>query len=292
MHEFTGPGAVKIAADDNVVAALFERARREPEAEAFAVREGNVFHPLTVGSFVSEVRSLAAGLLGLGLDPGTRVCLFSKTRYEFTQLDFAILAAGCVTVPIYESDSSDQVKWVISNSGAVAVFIEDAALKKQFDAVADELPDCKHVFVIDDGGLDELRAHGQAVEPDSVDRRVAAITHDHLATLVYTSGTTGQPKGCTLTHGNLIFEVRQVGSAGSGAVQGRRFDAHVPPARPRARPRRAVRLRAARRADRVRARASATSPRSCRCSPRRGCSACPASSRRSTTVPRRRPAAA
>lgn len=221
MREFTGPGAVKIADDDNVVAALFERAGREPHAEAFAVREGNTFRPITLEDFVADVRGLAAGLLGLGLDPGTRVCLFSKTRYEFTLLDYAILAAGCVTVPIYESDSADQVKWVAGNSGAAVIFIEDAALKKQFDSVAAELPECKHVFVIQNGDLDELRAHGQAVEPGDLDRRAGSITHDHLATLVYTSGTTGQPKGCMLTHGNLIFEVRQLGSIGRELFQER-----------------------------------------------------------------------
>ena len=132
---------------------------------AFAVRVGSAFEPITLGDFVADVRAAAAGFLGLGLEPGTRVCVFSRTRYEFTVLDFAILAAGCVMVPIYESDSADQVRWVVGNSQAAAILIEDAALRNQFDAVAADVPDCKHVFVIESGGIDELRAHGQASRP-------------------------------------------------------------------------------------------------------------------------------
>ena len=206
---------MKVAPDDNVVRALLARADREPGADAFAVRVGSAFEPIALGDFVADVRAAAAGFLGLGLEPGTRVCVFSRTRYEFTVLDFAILAAGCVMVPIYESDSADQVRWVVGNSQAAAILIEDAALRNQFDAVAADVPDCKHVFVIESGGIDELRARGQSVTSDDLDRRIGAIAHEHLATLVYTSGTTGQPKGCMLTHGNLIFEVRQVASVGA-----------------------------------------------------------------------------
>ena len=150
---------------------------------------------------------MAAGIVGLGIEPGSAICLFSHTRYEFTILDYAILAAGCVTVPIYETDSADQVKWVATNSGAVAIVVENTTLERNVDAVAADLPAVRHTLLIDGGGLDALRAAAKDVDPSEVEKRWKAITHDQLASIVYTSGTTGLPKGCVLTHGNFASEV-------------------------------------------------------------------------------------
>jgi long-chain acyl-CoA synthetase len=210
MREFTGPGEVTIAPDDNVVTAFLERARTKPTAAALAFRDGNAYKVVTAGEMADTVRRLAAGFIGLGIEPGSKICLFSKTRIEFTLLDYAIWAAGCVTVPIYETSSADQVRWVVGNSEAVALLVENDELKSVYDAVAGDLPECRHVFLIDGGGLDALRAAGSDVDPAAVDERVAGISHDDLATLVYTSGTTGLPKGCELTHRNFIWDVRQV----------------------------------------------------------------------------------
>jgi long-chain acyl-CoA synthetase len=207
MREYTAPETVTIADDFNVVSALFEREAREPDAKAFAIRDGDHFVDVTLGSFCDEVRVMAAGLVGLGIEPGSAICLFSHTRYEFTILDYAILAAGCVTVPIYESDSADQVKWVATNSGAVAIVVENTTLERNVDAVAADLPAVRHTLLIDGGGLDALRAAAKDVDPSEVEKRWKAITHDQLASIVYTSGTTGLPKGCVLTHGNFASEV-------------------------------------------------------------------------------------
>jgi long-chain acyl-CoA synthetase len=209
MNEYATP-SVAVRADDNVVAALWDRERREPDAPALAVRRGDGVASMTVREVCDEVRALASGLIGLGVEPGSSVCVFSRTRREFTLVDYAILAAGCRTVPIYETDSPDQVRWVAGDSGAVAIVAEDETLRKNVDEVRSDLPAVANVFVIEEGGLDELKAAGAAVAASAVDDRSRAITHEQLASIVYTSGTTGRPKGCMITHGNIIHEVRGV----------------------------------------------------------------------------------
>jgi long-chain acyl-CoA synthetase len=210
VREYTQPGEVTVAPEDNVVTALMDRAQRRPDAKALAYRDGDRFVDLTVSEVASRVRELAAGLVACGVEPGDRVALFSKTRLEFTLCDLAILSAGAVTVPIYETSSAAQVKWVVGNSGAKVLLVEDDALSAIVDEVAGELGDLQHTFVIDRNGLGELTHKGQMVEASAVDARIAGITHDSLATLVYTSGTTGNPKGVMLTHGNFVWDVRQV----------------------------------------------------------------------------------
>jgi long-chain acyl-CoA synthetase len=210
MNEYTSPGAVTVAPDDNVVAALLDNAAKHPERIALSHRANDRFVDVTTAELATTVRELAAGLIALGIEPGSRVCLFMPARIEFTYLDYAIWAAGCATVTIYETSSPDQVEWIIGNSGAVALFCGAKAQLAQYDAVADQLPDCKTVMVVDDGAIDDLRRRGQEAGQAEVDARIAAIKHDDLATLVYTSGTTGRPKGCSLTHHNLIWDTRQV----------------------------------------------------------------------------------
>lgn len=210
MREFTAPGGVAVEPDDNVVAALFARAETEPSRPALASRSGDAFHPRSTAETVDTIRRLAAGLIALGIEPGSRVAIFSPSRIEFTLLDYAIWAAGCATVTIYESSSAEQVEWILGNSESVALICGDESMRRTYESVADGLPACEHIFVIDTGALDELERLGADVTDEHVDDRVRGITHDDLATLVYTSGTTGRPKGCELTHGNLIWEVRQV----------------------------------------------------------------------------------
>src|SRR5262245_52181672 len=200
MDEYTSPGAVTVAPDDNVVAALFANAAKHPDRVALSYRSDDRFVDVTTADFGTTVRELAAGFIGLGLEPGSRVCLFMPACIEFTYLDYAILAAGCATVTIYETSSADQVEWIIGDSGAVTVICGGKAQRAQYDAVAANVPHCHTVMVVDDGAVDELRQRGQDVEPAEVDRRIAGIKHDDLVTLVYTSGTTGRPKGCALTH--------------------------------------------------------------------------------------------
>ncbi len=210
MQEYTTPGAVTVDPEDNVVAALFARAETEGGMPALAIRQGDSFQPISTAEAVASIRRLAAGLIALGIAPGSRIAIFSPSRIEFTLLDYAIWAAGCATVTIYESSSAEQVEWILGNSDSVALICSDESLRKTFESVAPNLPACEHVFVIDAGALEDLEELGSRITDDEVDARVRDITHDSLATLVYTSGTTGLPKGCELTHGNLVWEVRQV----------------------------------------------------------------------------------
>lgn len=210
MIEYTAPGAVEVPSDDNVVQALLANDRSRPGHAALAVREGDEFVDVTTAEFVRRVRELAAGLIASGIERGDRVCLFMRSRIEFTYLDYAIWAAGATTVTIYETSAAEQVEWIVGNSGSVAIVCGNSELRSRFDEVADRLPECRHAFVVDDGDLDRLTAAGADVDKGAVDERIDAIDHDDAATLVYTSGTTGRPKGCVVTHGNLIWEVRQV----------------------------------------------------------------------------------
>ena len=210
MNEYTAPGAVDVASNDNVVEALLANARSAPDRAALAYRDGDAFVDVSTVDFVDTVRGLAAGLIGLGIEPGDRVCIFMRTRIEFTYLDYAIWFVGATTVTIYETSSPYEVEWIVGDSGARAIICGNAELRSRFDSIAESTPACAHVFTLGDGGFDEIRAAGEGVEQSAVDERIAAIQHSDLATLVYTSGTTGRPKGCMISHGNLIWEVRQV----------------------------------------------------------------------------------
>ncbi|MDX2382050.1 MAG: AMP-dependent synthetase/ligase [Acidimicrobiia bacterium] len=210
MQEYTEPNAVEIAPDDNVVTALLANQKSSPDHAALAVRKGDEFVDVSTTEMVRRIRELAAGLVGLGIERGDRVCIFMKSRIEFTLLDYAIWFAGATTVTIYETSSADQVEWIVGNSEAVAVICGNVELKGRYDEVAERLPNCKYVFVAKEGGLDDLIAAGTDIGQGPVDERIAALDHADAATLVYTSGTTGRPKGCVLSHGSLIWEVRQV----------------------------------------------------------------------------------
>jgi long-chain acyl-CoA synthetase len=213
MREYTSPGAVKVPPSDSPITALLSRADTHPHVAALAYREGNRFVDITTEEFVNQVMELAAGLVALGIQPGSRIGVYSATRYEFTYAQYAIWAAGCAAVTVYETSSAEQVRWSLSDSGSVGVFCENEQLKAVFDEVAGDLPDCRHQFVIDAGGLDQIKAAATNDSRAEVKQRIKAIAQDDIALLIYTSGTTGRPKGCVLTQHNFIWDVRQVVSA-------------------------------------------------------------------------------
>jgi long-chain acyl-CoA synthetase len=210
MHEYTTEGAVEIGAEQNLTTALWEASRDHPDRPAVAVRDGDRFVEWKMERFAEEVRAAARGLIGLGLEPGERVAIYASTRIEWTILDYAIWAAGGVTVPIYDTSSADQVEWIVSNSDAVAIFVGTEEHEREYRRVADGLDSVRHdAFVLDQGGLDELKRAGEDVSDDEVTKRSEAVTGEDLATIVYTSGTTGKPKGCVLTHHNFVWTVAQ-----------------------------------------------------------------------------------
>jgi long-chain acyl-CoA synthetase len=210
MQEYTQPGEVAIDPTHNITTALFEHAATAPDRPALAHRVGGEFVNWTTRQFVDEVTALAKGFIGLGIEPGSKICIMSPTQVEFTLLDYAIWTAGCVSVPIYETSSSEQVKWIVSDSGAAAIVCADPELREKYDAVASDLPGCEHAYVISEGAMEQIKAAGADVDDAEVEKRRTAVTGGDLATLVYTSGTTGQPKGCVITHGNMVWDVTQV----------------------------------------------------------------------------------
>ena len=210
MQEYTTSGEVPIDPASNLTTALYEHARTHPQRPALSQRVGAEFVDWTTRQVADEVTALAQGFAGLGIEPGSKICIMSATRLEWTLLDYAIWAAGCATVPIYETSSAEQVEWIVSDSGAVAIVCADASLKAIYDKVSDRLPDCQHAFVLDEGGLDELKGHGTDVDAGEIETRRGNVGAGDLATIVYTSGTTGRPKGCVITHENFMWDVAQV----------------------------------------------------------------------------------
>jgi long-chain acyl-CoA synthetase len=210
-RQFTTPGGVEPDPNENLTTELWRREKDTPNEPILLYRQGNEFVPITYGEMAARVRRLAAGLIGMGLEPGSRVCLFSPTRYEFTLLDYAIWAAGCATVTIYETSSAEQVKWIVTDSGASVVICGDDERRKVLDNALSDVDMDPEVFVIEDG-LDDLLARGEQVTDEQVMERAQSVTQQDLATLVYTSGTTGMPKGCELTVRNFVWTVTQAKS--------------------------------------------------------------------------------
>ncbi|MET7402779.1 long-chain fatty acid--CoA ligase [Dactylosporangium sp. NPDC005572] len=209
MREFSVPAAVTVAETATLTDPVWDNAAAAPDAVQFQRRVGAEWQDVTCAEFLDQVIALARGLLAAGIEPGERVALMSKTRYEWTLIDYAIWACGAVTVPIYETSSPEQVAWILEDSGAVACFVESDAHRDTVSQVRDRAPGLAHVWQIDGarGAIEELGADGAAVAREDVDRRRTATKADDLATIIYTSGTTGRPKGCMITHRNMLSDI-------------------------------------------------------------------------------------
>jgi len=211
VREITAPAPFTVGEHDNIVAAVFEHERNDPDAVIFQRQVNGTWTDVTCAAAAAQIRSTALGLIADGVQPGDRVVIFSATRYEWAILDQAILAVGGVTVPIYETSSAEQVRWVLTDSGAVMAFAETDAHASMIAEMAGELPELRRVLHIDGSGpkaLDQLEQEGASVDPAELTARLEALHADDPATLIYTSGTTGRPKGCQLTHANLVYETR------------------------------------------------------------------------------------
>ena len=210
MREYTTPGAAEVPADENLTDALWASAAANPTRPALAHRVGDRFVEWSTQQFADEVLAVGKGLMALGVNKGDKVAIYSGTRIEWTVLDFAIWTAGGVTVPIYETSSAEQVEWIVSDSGAVAIVAENDELKAEYDSVSERLPNCKDIFVLDDGGIEELKQRGADISDDDVRERASSVVGADTATIVYTSGTTGRPKGCVISHYNFVWDAVQV----------------------------------------------------------------------------------
>ncbi len=207
MQEYSSPLPYEPPSRGNLTDAVWDNERDFPTAVLFSRRTPQGWTDVSARTFAEEVRKVAAGLVAAGIKVGDRVGLMSKTRYEWTLCDYAIWTAGGVTVPIYETSSAEQVQWILSDSGAVGAIVESPAHQKIVDEVRDSVPTLQNVWVIDELGIDTLKAAGQEVTRDVLDARHGALGLDTLATIIYTSGTTGRPKGCELTHGNFMSDL-------------------------------------------------------------------------------------
>jgi long-chain acyl-CoA synthetase len=204
------PALHDVAPDANVTDYVVANAVQAPDRAIFARPDGERWTDVTAREFLAQVTATAKGLIACGVGPGDRVALMSRTRYEWTLVDFAAWFAGAVVVPIYETSSAEQVQWILSDSGAKAVVVESAAHEALVEEIRAQLPALERVWGIDSAGIDSLVAAGAQVDDAEVERRRSAHRADSLATIIYTSGTTGRPKGCELTHGNFDAEVRNV----------------------------------------------------------------------------------
>jgi len=212
VQEYSTPQVIDVADDAALPDAVFTHADNAPDDAVFTRKVDGRWTSVTAKEFAAEVRALAAGLVAAGIKTGDRVGLMSKTRYEWTLVDYAIWTAGAVTVPIYETSSAEQVQWNLGDSGAVAVVLESEAHQSTFDSVRADLHGLHGVWQIDAGGLTELAAGGRDVPDSELQARRASLDVNTLATIIYTSGTTGRPKGVELTHGNLLGTCRSAGA--------------------------------------------------------------------------------
>ncbi|MGH3239723.1 MAG: AMP-dependent synthetase/ligase [Spirillospora sp.] len=226
MREFSVPAMVEVPDSAVLTDAPFTRAAEEPGAIVARRKTGTAGAPawsaVTAAEFAAEATAVAKGLVAAGIEPGDRVGLLSRTRYEWTVLDYAIWTAGAVSVPIYETSSDEQIEWIAGDSGAKAVFAETGEHVTAVEGLRDRLPGLVHVWGIDAGGVDEVVALGADVGDDVVEERRRSRSGGDVATLIYTSGTTGRPKGCEITHGNLVKTARNAvrGAIAEVAVEG------------------------------------------------------------------------
>ncbi|MEU2310659.1 AMP-dependent synthetase/ligase [Streptomyces albidoflavus] len=210
MREFSLPALYEVPADGNLTDIVRRNAERHPDVAVIARKVDGAWEDLTATAFLAEVRAAAKGLMASGVQPGDRVGLLSRTRYEWTLMDFAIWSAGAVTVPVYETSSPEQIEWILGDSGAAACVVETPAHAASVESVRGALPALKHVWQLDAGGVAELERAGAGLSDEAVDERSALAGADDPATIVYTSGTTGRPKGCVLTHRSFFAECGNV----------------------------------------------------------------------------------
>jgi long-chain acyl-CoA synthetase len=230
MREYSTPAAVEIPPSAGLTDVVFERAGREPGRVIMRRKDaatGGGWQDVTAQQFAADVTALAKGLIATGIGTGDRVALMSRTRYEWTLLDYAIWAAGATTVPIYETSSAEQVEWILSDSGARALIVETPGHLGTAAPALSAAAGVERVWLIEDSAgdgagpavagdavpaepLSGLAAAGAGLADDVVAERRGSRHIADLATIIYTSGTTGRPKGCELSHGNLLADVRNV----------------------------------------------------------------------------------
>lgn len=208
VKQFTNPVKEPIDSDINLFDLLDNRAKRDPEGAMIEYKgDDGTWHPYSAQVFRDMVIDLAKGLVGLGVNKGDSVAIVSRTRWEWTALDMAIMSIGALTVPVYETNSVSQVSWIFNDSKVTLAIAEDDGQRDKIESVRDEVPTLRNVFVIEAGGLNAIKTYGESVTDAEFWEYKEASHGDDRATIVYTSGSTGTPKGVELTHRNFAFLV-------------------------------------------------------------------------------------
>ena len=219
MREYSIPALAEIPVSANLANVVTRRAAEQPRAVALRRKASNgTWEDVTTSQFRDEVHALAKGLIAADIAPGDRVAIFAHTRYEWTLADYAAWTIGAVVVPIYETSSAEQAEWILSDSAAHAVIAENDEFEQLIAQARDRLPELEHVWRIDPD-LGKLIEGGTSVSDETVAERAKMAKAADLATVIYTSGTTGRPKGCQLTHENLLFDVRNAFEGPLKAIQ-------------------------------------------------------------------------
>ncbi|WP_166983484.1 AMP-dependent synthetase/ligase [Paramicrobacterium fandaimingii] len=204
MDHHTVPALVPADPAANATDLLIDRVKATPDAALFSVPSGDGWSDVTSAEFLRQVTALAKGLVAAGIAPGDKIGFMCKTSYEWTLVDFATWFAGAVLVPVYDTSSPSQIHWILSDSGATAMIVETPEHFSRFDEVHSDLGDVGAVWQLHLGDLDKLALSGTEVPDEEIERRRSLAQGSDMATLIYTSGSMGTPKGCVLTHSNFV----------------------------------------------------------------------------------------
>ena len=216
MTDFTSEALYTVGERETVISAARDFAAEQPDAVSFHRPVNFEWTTVTVSEFLEEAYAVAKGLVANGVQPGDRVCIMSGTRYEWVLVDFAIQACGAISVPIYPSSSTSQCEWIVQDSGAVVAIAEDSEHTQRLETFVKEgepqegTAHLRRVFSINNGAIKDLIQEGTdaGIEQDELDKRINDMTSESINSIVYTSGTTGRPKGVALSHYNWLSEVR------------------------------------------------------------------------------------
>ncbi|PKV85331.1 long-chain fatty acid--CoA ligase [Streptomyces sp. TLI_146] len=225
MREFSLPALYEVPTDGNLTDLIRRNAAQHPDVAVMGRKVAGRWTDVSATQFLAEVRGVAKGLIAAGVEPGDRVALLSRTRYEWVLLDFAIWSAGAVTVPVYETSSPEQIQWILGDSGATLCVVESEAHQASVTSVQSALPALKGIWQLDADAVAQLTASGSDISDELLDQRMSSAHADDPATIVYTSGTTGRPKGCVLTHraffaecGNVVERLKPLFRTGECSV--------------------------------------------------------------------------
>ena len=211
LTEYTTPGAsVEVRDDETIYSLLTERLERTGEDTVIAERKTapGQWSDITTGEFHRNVIAAAKGLIAFGIGKGDAVTIFSSTRYEWGVLDFALAAIGAVSVPIYDTDSAAQAERILNDSAVKLAIADNRERFDRLDSVLDHCASLKHILMLDSNAMGALEGLGVTVSDEELHERIASVKADDLATIVYTSGSTGAPKGAELSHRNFVAITR------------------------------------------------------------------------------------